>query len=115
MFPPPTLPPSDRTQVYWVEHRLAYRSGVTAAIVSPTANGEFGGLSTAFFTGAAHKLEKHAVLAKVTALHVNIGHLGRRPSVSTQIAALRKALSGGFEGDRGEWYKQAAEVRLHSS
>lgn len=67
-------------------------------------------MGAGFFTGAANKLEDHAVLSRLTALHVKIGDMGRRPSVSTQIAALRKALSGGFKGERHKWYKQVAEA-----
>lgn len=52
------------------------------------------GLSTAFSTGAAHKLEDGAVIQDVAALHVQIGHSKRGPSVSTQIAALRNMLLG---------------------
>ncbi|KAH9176442.1 carbohydrate esterase family 9 protein [Lactarius sanguifluus] len=71
---------------------LAYRAGVTKAIVAPVHNGFYSGLGTAFSTGAAHKLEDGAVAQEVTALHVSVGHFGRKPSVSTQIAALRGLL-----------------------
>lgn len=59
------------------------------------------------FTGASHKLEDHAVIQRVTALHASIGAVGE-PSVSTQIAALRTALLGKLSGTRGEWYAAAA-------
>ncbi|KAH9048372.1 carbohydrate esterase family 9 protein [Lactarius hengduanensis] len=71
---------------------LAYRAGVTKAIVAPVHSGFYSGLGTAFSTGAAHKLEDGAVVQEVTALHVSVGHFGRKPSVSTQIAALRGLL-----------------------
>jgi hypothetical protein len=45
-----------------------------------------------FSTGAAHKLADGAVIQEVTALHVSVGHFGIRPSISTQIAALRDLL-----------------------
>ena len=67
-------------------------------------------MSAGFYTGASHRLEDHAILSHATALHAKIGNMGRTPSVSTQIAALRKALSGGLKGERGKWYKQAAEA-----
>ncbi|KAI0266870.1 carbohydrate esterase family 9 protein [Gloeopeniophorella convolvens] len=71
---------------------LAYRAGVTKAIVAPVHGGFFGGLGTSFSTGAVHKLEEGAVIQEITALHVSVRHFGRRPSVSTQIAALRGLL-----------------------
>lgn len=80
------------------------------AITPPSSAGVFGGLSTAFSLGAAHKLQKHAVVQDVTALHVTLGHYKSGPSVSTQIAALRKALFGGLDGQRGEWFSAAAKV-----
>ncbi|KAF8332695.1 composite domain of metallo-dependent hydrolase [Cantharellus anzutake] len=89
---------------------LAYRSGVTAAITPPSSRGFFGGLSTAFWTGGKHKLERHAVIQDVTALHVGIGHYGA--SVSTQIAALRKALKGDLTGDRAKWFKAASDGKI---
>jgi hypothetical protein len=71
---------------------LAYRAGVTKAIVAPVHSGFYGGLGTSFSTGAAHKLEDGAVIQEITALHVSVGHFGRKPSISTQIAALRGLL-----------------------
>jgi len=71
---------------------LAYRAGVTKAVVAPVHYGFFGGLGTSFSTGAMHKLEDGAVNQEVTALHFSIGHFGSRPSISTQIAALRRLL-----------------------
>jgi len=73
---------------------LAYRAGVTTAISAPVAYGFLAGLSTAFSTGARHKLEAGAVVRPVTALHVHVGP-GQGASVSTQIATLRRLLIGG--------------------
>lgn len=70
----------------------------------------FGGLSTAFYLGAAHKLEKDAVVQDVVALHIALDHFGSIPSVSSQVAALRKALQGGLSGDRAEWFSAAANA-----
>jgi hypothetical protein len=39
-----------------------------------------------------HKLADGAVIQEVTALHVSVGHFASRPSISTQIAALRSLL-----------------------
>jgi hypothetical protein len=72
--------------------RLAYRAGVTKAVVAPVHYGFFGGLGTSFSTGAIHKLADGAVIQEVTALHFSVGHFASRPSISTQIAALRHLL-----------------------
>jgi hypothetical protein len=96
---------------------LAYRSGVTSAIsswswtdvVGPNP-GTFAGISVAFRTGAAHGLEKGAVLKAHAALHVIIGHNGGT-SVSTQVAAVRSALLGNGTGTTKEFFVKAAEVR----
>ncbi|KAH7911300.1 composite domain of metallo-dependent hydrolase [Hygrophoropsis aurantiaca] len=69
---------------------IAYRAGVTAAVVAPKSRGFLSGLSTVLATGAAHKLEKGAVIQDVAAIHIAIGHGGL--SISTQIAALRRIL-----------------------
>ena len=39
-----------------------------------------------------HKLAHGAVIQEVTALHFSIGHFASRPSISTQITALRRLL-----------------------
>src|SRR5882762_9160317 len=71
---------------------LAYRAGVTKAIVAPVHGGFYSGLGTSFSTRAAHKLEDGAIIRETTALHVSVGHFGPKPSVSTQFAALRGLL-----------------------
>jgi hypothetical protein len=63
-------------------------------ITAPSSNGLIVGLSTIFSTGAAHRLEDGAIIQDVAALHVQIGHSNKGPSVSTQIAALRNILLG---------------------
>ncbi|KAJ3886962.1 composite domain of metallo-dependent hydrolase [Lentinula edodes] len=77
---------------------LAYRSGVTTAVTAPYSSGLLAGLSTAFNTGAAHKLKEGAVMQDEVALHVSLS-LSSSVSVSTQIAMLRRLLSGGARGD----------------
>lgn len=90
--------------------RLAYRSGVTSSIVSPVSSAVMGGLSTAFYTGAALKTDDGAVIQPIASLHASIGSKGGTLSVSSQIAALRKALKGnGPEGESAAWWKRAAE------
>lgn len=61
-------------------------------MVAPVHHGFFGGLGTSFSTGAVHKLANGAVIQEVTALHVSVGHFTSRPSISTQISALRNLL-----------------------
>ncbi|KAJ7056558.1 hypothetical protein C8F01DRAFT_1233681 [Mycena amicta] len=70
---------------------LAYRSGVASAITAPTGYGVFLGLSVSFSLGSTHKLEKGAVLQDIAAVHIAISP-SFAPSVSTQIAALRRLL-----------------------
>ncbi|KAI0029655.1 carbohydrate esterase family 9 protein [Vararia minispora EC-137] len=70
---------------------LAYRYGVTKAVAVPLGGAFLKGLGAFFSTSAAHKLDTVGVIQPITALHVQIAHIGT-PSVSTQIAALRKKL-----------------------
>ncbi|KIJ40920.1 hypothetical protein M422DRAFT_780574 [Sphaerobolus stellatus SS14] len=66
---------------------LAYRYGVTTAVTAP--NGEFiMGLATTFQTGAAHGLEKNAIIQNTGSLHVRLSY-ALDASVSTQVTALR--------------------------
>lgn len=96
--------------------RLAYRAGVTTAVTAPQSFGFLHGLSVAFNTGAAHKLEEGAVVQNVAALHVSItlGSVfgGASVSVSTQIAALRRLLLGGAGGDLGLQFERVVKVRF---
>lgn len=93
--------------------RLAYRSGVSTAVVSPISGGLLGGLGTYFSLGAKHKLEHEAVLDDVTAVHVAVLHRGEGPSVSTQISALRRLLLGPYTGERGASFEAVAKVHVH--
>ncbi|GAA5972136.1 hypothetical protein JCM8115_007136 [Rhodotorula mucilaginosa] len=74
--------------------RTAERNGVRVAITAPPGKGFLQGFSVAFRTGAENVLEPGAVLRDVTALHIQIGHLGSAASVAAEIAELRKLLSG---------------------
>ncbi|KAJ8088290.1 hypothetical protein PM082_022362 [Marasmius tenuissimus] len=89
---------------------IAYRSGVTTAITSPSL-----GLATAFSTGAHHKLEQGAVLSEDTSLFMTI-NMGAEESVSTQIRSLRKALvsavNGTAGGDLGNSFKRVVEGEI---
>ncbi|TDL21725.1 carbohydrate esterase family 9 protein [Rickenella mellea] len=89
---------------------LAYRAGVTTGITSPTSAYLLSGLSTAFSLGAAHKLEKGAILQDTAALHVSVHHSRSvGPSVSTQIATLRRMLLEQRDGEAGKWWKAVSE------
>ena len=57
-----------------------------------------------------HKLERGAVIHEVTGVHVSIKHFGE-PSVSTQIAALRRLLLGPSKGAAERWFGRVKEVR----
>ena len=105
----------------------AHRSGVTLATVSLTRRagifgGEtsfIGGLSATFRTGAAHAMQRGAVVQNVAALHVTLGKpqpLSRLDSqigasVSEQVATLRRLLFGfePIETETGRWFKKAIE------
>jgi len=97
---------------------LAHRSGVTYG-TSFIESAVIAGLSTTFRTGAAHALEKGAVVQEVSALHVGIGRLlnplilrtGSPAGVSQEIAGLRRLLFG-FESqdtETGYWFKKASQ------
>ncbi|KAF8549605.1 composite domain of metallo-dependent hydrolase [Imleria badia] len=91
---------------------LAYRSGVSTAVTSPISTGLLGGLSTYISLGAKHGLEDGAVLNEVTAVHVAVLHGEGGPSVSTQIAALRRLLLGPYTGERGASFEAVTKGKL---
>lgn len=91
---------------------LAYRSGVTVGITAPKHRGFLAGLSTAFGLGVAHKLRPGAIVQEIAAVHVTVSHFGRTPSVSTQIATLRRLLLEPGEGEIGKWFGRVAKVRI---
>ncbi|OSD06097.1 carbohydrate esterase family 9 protein [Trametes coccinea BRFM310] len=86
----------------------AYRYGVTTGVVAPQGSGFLSGLNTAFSTAASHKLEDGALLQEVGGLHVSI-HPKGKPSVSTQIAALRHILLGETTGELKHWVSKIKE------
>ncbi|KXN85384.1 hypothetical protein AN958_11484 [Leucoagaricus sp. SymC.cos] len=87
---------------------LAYRYGVTSAVTAPAHRGFTGGLGVAFSLGALNKMEKNAVIQVVTGLHVSIGHF-TKPSVSSQIAALRRLLLGPAAGAMGAYFHRVKQ------
>ncbi|KAG5639408.1 hypothetical protein H0H81_002940 [Sphagnurus paluster] len=90
---------------------LAYRVGVTSGITAPTHKNFYSGLGVSFSLGAAHKLEAGAVIQEVTAVHVSVRHFSK-PSVSTQIATLRRLLLGPQEGASGYWFQKVVEGEI---
>ncbi|RDB24990.1 hypothetical protein Hypma_007852 [Hypsizygus marmoreus] len=99
---------------------LAYRVGVTSGITAPSHYSFYSGLGVSFSLGASHKLEEGAVIEETTALHVSVRHFSN-PSVSTQIAALRRLLLGPSKGASGHWFQKVKEgevplvVEAHSA
>ncbi|GLB37491.1 putative amidohydrolase family protein [Lyophyllum shimeji] len=90
---------------------LAYRAGVTSGITAPTHKNFYSGLGVSFSTGAAHKLEAGAITQEVTGVHVAVRHFSK-PSVSTQIATLRRLLLGPQDGASGYWFKKVTEGEI---
>jgi len=90
---------------------LAYRSGVTAGITAPAYLGVLSGLGSYFSIGASNKLEQGALIQEVTALHVSVKP-DRNPSVSTQIATLRRLLLGGGSGELHTVFSRVASGNL---
>ncbi|KAK0220507.1 carbohydrate esterase family 9 protein [Armillaria fumosa] len=90
---------------------LAYRGGVTNAVTAPESSGFLSGLSAAFTTGAAHKLEKGAVIQDVAALHVMVS-MSSPISISTQLSALRRLLTGETHGELGAQFKKVLESEI---
>ncbi|KAJ7150716.1 hypothetical protein C8R46DRAFT_1123967 [Mycena filopes] len=81
---------------------LAYRSGVTTAVVAPIGSGFLQGVGTAFDVGAPHALAPGAIVQEEAALHISL-HSHMSASVSTQMAALRRLL---FDGEaEGPWIR----------
>ncbi|KZT43545.1 hypothetical protein SISSUDRAFT_1039974 [Sistotremastrum suecicum HHB10207 ss-3] len=87
---------------------LASRAGVTRAVTAPSHSGFWGGLSVYFSVSAVHRLEAGAIIQDAAAVHVAIRHGARKPSVSTQVTALRNLLLGHADGLAGEYFKRVA-------
>ncbi|KAI1784103.1 hypothetical protein LXA43DRAFT_902257 [Ganoderma leucocontextum] len=91
---------------------LAYRAGVTVSVSSPSHLPWLSGLSTAFSLGAAHKLERGAIVRDVAAVHASLSHGDPDLSISTKIAAMRRLLTQDVGGELGEWFKKVANGTL---
>ena len=61
-----------------------------------------------------HRMERSAIREEVVAIHVSISRFGHL-SVSAQIAALRRLLSGSQEGSAGIWFGRVLEVEFTPS
>ncbi|KAH7100379.1 hypothetical protein BKA62DRAFT_252537 [Auriculariales sp. MPI-PUGE-AT-0066] len=79
---------------------LAYRNGVTSAVVFPVAAGPIEGIGSHVSFGATHKLDDGAVPKPVAILKLSMAR-GQKLGVSTQIALLRNLLTGGASGELG--------------
>lgn len=77
-------------------------------ITAPLTDGFLSGLGTAFGTGLPHRLANGALLQEVTALHFDFR--SSKPSVSTQIAALRNLFLGQSEGELAVQIKEVISV-----
>ncbi|KAG9090536.1 hypothetical protein FS749_000470 [Ceratobasidium sp. UAMH 11750] len=93
---------------------LAHRGGVTTMIEAPFSSGLIQGISSAFRTGVAHKLEPGAISKQEVALHARIVHdyLKGNTMVSTKVATLRKLLLDGLTGDRDNVYARVVKGQL---
>ncbi|KAF9566703.1 carbohydrate esterase family 9 protein [Agrocybe pediades] len=90
---------------------LAYRFGVTIGVTAPTNKQFLGGLGAAFSLGATERTDRDAVIQDVTGVHVSVRH-SLKPSVSTQIAALRRLLLETSDGELGEMFKKVREGKI---
>lgn len=91
---------------------LAYRSGVSLGITAPLHNGFASGVGALFSLDSAHRLADGTVAVE-GGVYVSIGH--GSVSISTQIAALRRALlnavkGGGGGGEASEWFGAVVKV-----
>ncbi|PVF97469.1 hypothetical protein CPB86DRAFT_423305 [Serendipita vermifera] len=108
----PLMRAADGLQFNGRDTLLAYHNGVTVAVTPPVHSSFLGGLSVAFSVGAQNRLSKGALLKSIAALHVTIDHESEKPSVSSQIAALRHLLSRKGNGMIGRYFSMAADGEI---
>ncbi|WVQ99842.1 hypothetical protein IAU59_006985 [Kwoniella sp. CBS 9459] len=82
----------DGAQFGGKDELLAYRSGVTTAVVSPKSTSFLSGISFAFSPSAPHPLSHGAIQNPYGALHITLDN--SKTSVSSKIAILRRLLLG---------------------
>ena len=120
---PDSLEPTDSKNVLYAKDGLmfggkhlerAQSAGILNIITPPLSRGFLQGVSVAFKSGGKSVLEQGAVIQEVVALHFAIRHGSRggsTPSISSQIATLRKILvSSANETD--SIYGQAANGKI---
>ncbi|WVR07370.1 hypothetical protein IAU60_004411 [Kwoniella sp. DSM 27419] len=102
----------DGVQFGGKDELLAYRSGVTTAVVAPKSSSMFSGISFAFSPSALHPLSEGAIQNPYGALHMTLDNSGQ--SVSSKIAILRRLLTGQVDDDSElvEAFKQIAKGKL---
>lgn len=82
---------------------------MTSAVTAPVHQAFIGGLGVFFSLGALNKMEKNAVIQDIAGLHVSIGHFSS-PSVSSQIATLRRLLLEPSTGTMGTFFHKVKQV-----
>ncbi|OCF30643.1 amidohydrolase [Kwoniella heveanensis BCC8398] len=102
----------DGAQFGGKDELLAYRSGVTTAVVSPKSSSFFSGISFAFSPSAPHPLSHGAIQNSNGALHITLDN--SKTSVSSKIAILRRLLLGDVqeETELSEVLKEVAKGKL---
>lgn len=90
---------------------LAFRNGVTSGVAAPDHAKFYSGLGVSFSLNANHKLEDGAIIKDVTGVHVSLRHFSK-PSVSAQMAALRRLLLGPSNGASGHWFAKVTKGEI---
>ncbi|KIK81164.1 hypothetical protein PAXRUDRAFT_15392 [Paxillus rubicundulus Ve08.2h10] len=90
----------------------AYRFGVTSAITAPSSTGFVAGLSTHFSLGADHALKQGAIINEIAGLHVALSHAVTLPSISTQIATLRRLLLHPTEAPHTDYFAEVIKGHI---
>nr|XP_019011309.1 amidohydrolase [Kwoniella pini CBS 10737]OCF50090.1 amidohydrolase [Kwoniella pini CBS 10737] len=90
----------DGAQFGGKDELLAYKSGVTTAVIAPKGSSWISGISYSFSPEAEHLLSKGAIQNKANALWIKLDN--SKISVSSKIAILRKLLAGTHQEDENE-------------
>nr|XP_018261300.1 amidohydrolase [Kwoniella dejecticola CBS 10117]OBR83458.1 amidohydrolase [Kwoniella dejecticola CBS 10117] len=99
----------DGAQFGGKDELLAYKSGVTTAVIAPKGSSWISGISYSFSPEAEHLLSKGAIQNKANALWIKLDN--SKISTSSKIAILRKLLSGSHSHhvDMAEGIKEEEE------
>lgn len=115
--------PSDSKKIVYAKDGLtfdgrhlerAFGSGILNLVTAPLSRGFVQGVSVAFKSGGSSVMESDAVIQEEVALHFSIGHGTRgssTPSISSQIATLRKLLTDN-QNDSDTIYGRAANGKI---